>query len=277
MLKTHHADPIAPVAGIHLVGPAGMHARSISRAVRHMTTNLDQKHTLEELAGIAGCSIWHFDRVFHRVTNLTPMTYLSASRIEAAKRLLVTSDTRIIDICYEVGYNSLGSFGKRFTRMIGMSPRQVRAAPLTFDPVAFRGLFRSAIAMVPAQSGVEINVTGPPEAGDDFLVFAGLFNSDVPSLEPAACSLCEGFRTLTMRTPQPGNYTAYAVAIPFDADSEDMILQDCTLRGTGGGVALRAGTQPPRLTIDLHYPDLLGPPLLPILPLMLQKKMEARS
>lgn len=245
---------------------------SVAQVVRHINANLNRKHTLDEFADIAGCSIWHFDRVFHRVTNLSPMNFLSASRIEAAKRLLVTSDTRIIDICYEVGYNSLGSFGKRFTKMVGLSPRQVRAAAADFDPQAFRALFRNASDWPAGSHGVEVTVTAPDQTHDDFLTFVGLFPANVPTLAPAACGLREGLGPVRMRMPPAGRYSIFALAIPRHADAEDMILQDCTLRGTGGKVSVSADARQMSLTVALHEPSLLGPPLLPILPLMLQRK-----
>lgn len=251
-------------------------AHCVAQVVRHMNANLNRKHTLDELADIAGCSIWHFDRVFHRATSLSPMNYLSASRIEAAKRLLVTSDTRIIDICYEVGYNSLGSFGKRFTKMVGLSPRQVRSAAASFDPHAFRALFRHASDRPDIDGGIEVTVTAPDRAGDDFLVFAGLFPANVPTLSPAVCGLREGIGAVGMPMPAPGRYSLFAIALPRFADAEDMILQDCTLRGAGGEVSVAPETDRLCLTLALHEPDLLGPPLLPILPLMLQRRMADR-
>lgn len=253
--------------------PTLTQTRSVSDVVRHINAHLDSKHTLEEFAEIAGCSIWHFDRVFHRVTNMSPMTYLSASRIEAAKRLLVTSDARIIDICYEVGYNSLGSFGKRFTKMVGLSPRQVRLAAANFDPQAFRALFRCASNRSNVAGGMELEVHSAESAGDDLLVFAGLFPADVPTLAPVACALREGTGVVRMRMPAPGRYSIFAIGIPRHADAEDMILQDCTLRGTGGEVTVAVDMVMPRLPVVLYEPDLLGPPLLPILPLMAQQRM----
>lgn len=48
------------------------------------------------------------------------------TRIDAAKRLLIDTTLRVIDICYEVGYNSLGTFSSRFTELVGISPQGFR-------------------------------------------------------------------------------------------------------------------------------------------------------
>lgn len=250
------------------------HLPAISRVTRHLNAHLGQPHTLDELASIAGCSIWHFDRIFHKITHLSPMAYLSAARMEAAKRLLVTSDALIIDICYEVGYTSLGSFGKRFTKMIGLSPRRVRTLARNFDADAFRAMFREAIPNPAPQNPVNVTITAP-EGDDDenYLVFVGLFSSEVPTLQPIACGIRQGMGPLSIAAPPAGRYRGFAVGIPADGDAEDMILQDLTLRGTAEELVVANDQPPPQLDITVRTPNHLSAPLLPIMPLMLQQRL----
>ncbi len=250
------------------------HLPAIARVTRHLNAQLSKRHTLEELAALAGCSIWHFDRIFHKVTHLSPMAYLSAARMEAAKRLLVISDALIIDICYEVGYTSLGSFGKRFTKMIGLSPRRVRTLARNFDADAFRAMFREAIPAPPPENPVKVTITSAEDDNDDnYLVFAGLFNSEVPTLQPVACAIHQGMGPLNIAAPPAGRYRGFAVAIPADGDAEDMILQDLTLRGAGEEIVV-ANDQPlPQMEIAVRTPNSLSAPLLPIMPLMLQQRL----
>ncbi|MEO0972774.1 MAG: AraC family transcriptional regulator [Pseudomonadota bacterium] len=252
------------------------HVPAITRVIRHFNTHLGKRHTLEELAEIAGCSIWHFDRVFHKITHLSPMAYLSASRMEAAKRLLVTSDALIIDICYEVGYTSLGSFGKRFTKMIGLSPRRVRTLSRRFDADEFRAMFRETIPVAPMEHPVQFTAAAPDAESEDYLVFAGLFNSEVPTLEPASCAIREGMGLLSMPAPPAGRYRAFAVGIPVDADAEDMILQDLTLRGGQDPIIVPEHDTPSTVEVEvaLRPPNPLSAPLLPIMPLMLQQRLD---
>ena len=105
---------------------AALHACAIDRVVQYMSANAAEPMRLKVLADIAHCSPWHLDRIFSNATGLSPMRYISLLRINAAKLEIMRSDHRIIEIAYDAGYNSLGSFGKRFTELVGLSPREVR-------------------------------------------------------------------------------------------------------------------------------------------------------
>ena len=47
-------------------------------------------------------------------------------RIDRAKRLLVESELSVTDICFTVGYESLGTFSTHFSARVGVSPREYR-------------------------------------------------------------------------------------------------------------------------------------------------------
>ncbi|MEH6449432.1 MAG: GlxA family transcriptional regulator [Oleispira sp.] len=63
-----------------------------------------------------------FKRRFKCATGDTPLHYLQSLRIEAAKKLLVTSLMAIEDVTYEVGYEDLSSFSKLFKKHAGVTP-----------------------------------------------------------------------------------------------------------------------------------------------------------
>ena len=86
------------------------HARSVERVIRAMTGRLDRPMTNEEMAEIACFSPYHFNRIFRGLTGIPPIQFHYALRLERAKRLLATTDLGVTDICFEVGYNSLGTF-----------------------------------------------------------------------------------------------------------------------------------------------------------------------
>ena len=85
--------------------------------VSWMREHLDQEISMEEMAEKAGVTPFHFLRTFRRWTGVTPALFLSALRLEEAKRLLLTTDRSVTDICFDVGYNSLGTFTTRFTQL----------------------------------------------------------------------------------------------------------------------------------------------------------------
>jgi AraC-like DNA-binding protein len=78
--------------------------------------------SLDHLSKSAGFSRHHFVRAFRRVFGITPHRYLVRRRIEKAQYLLAYSEMSVTDICYEVGFQSLGSFSTQFRRYTGYSP-----------------------------------------------------------------------------------------------------------------------------------------------------------
>jgi AraC-like DNA-binding protein len=82
---------------------------------------------LESLAGKAGVSKYHFLRCFAAVYGRTPARYLTERRIERAQDLLRASNLTVTEICYLVGFASLGSFSSRFSELVGMSPSAYQA------------------------------------------------------------------------------------------------------------------------------------------------------
>ena len=77
---------------------------------------------LDEISSQACFSRYHFLRLFRQAFNKTPHQYLVARRIERAKELLSSRDLRVTDICFEVGFESLGSFSSLFHKTVGHAP-----------------------------------------------------------------------------------------------------------------------------------------------------------
>jgi AraC-like DNA-binding protein len=60
--------------------------------------------------------------LFRQAFNKTPHQYLIERRIERAKELLTADDVRVTDVCFEVGFQSLGSFSSLFRKCVGAAP-----------------------------------------------------------------------------------------------------------------------------------------------------------
>lgn len=84
--------------------------------------------TLDDMARIACLSPTHFLRTFKQVFHETPHRYLTTRRLERAQRLLRQTDLPVTDICFAVGFESLGSFSSLFKRRMGYSPLAYRQA-----------------------------------------------------------------------------------------------------------------------------------------------------
>ena len=78
------------------------------------------------LARIAHTSPRHFTRTFRETFGETPHRYLQRRRIERAMFVLRTTDREVTDVCFAVGFVSLGSFSRMFRRVVGEPPSGFR-------------------------------------------------------------------------------------------------------------------------------------------------------
>src|SRR5699024_1369407 len=104
------------------------HHRMVAHVVQVMRTSHDPL-TLDDLAETAGLSPYYFARTFRAIVGIPPGEFQTALRFERAKQLLLTSPASTTEICFEVGYDSLGTFSSRFKRLVGVGPAQFRALP----------------------------------------------------------------------------------------------------------------------------------------------------
>lgn len=91
--------------------------------IRH---NLYADLSLDELAALCHLSISSFKRKFKAVFNESPKKYIVKKKVEKAATLLTTSDSRISDIAYDVGFDSFATFSRNFTTAYGKSPSKYR-------------------------------------------------------------------------------------------------------------------------------------------------------
>jgi AraC-like DNA-binding protein len=82
--------------------------------------------TLDDMARVAGLSPNHLLRTFKQVFHQTPYQYISAKRIAYAQELLRSTDQCVTDICFAVGFASLGAFSWWFRQKVGVSPTGYR-------------------------------------------------------------------------------------------------------------------------------------------------------
>jgi AraC family transcriptional regulator len=94
----------------------------VERAIEHMYLGLESQLSIDDLARTAILSKFYFSRVFRQTTGLSPGRFLSAIRLQAAKWLLSSTSQPIADVCFAVGYNSVGTFSSRFKFAVGIPP-----------------------------------------------------------------------------------------------------------------------------------------------------------
>ena len=101
--------------------------QQLQKGRQFIETNSMMPISLHEISNVAGFSPYHFIRLFSAYYRQTPYQYLKQCRIEHAKRLLQTSQQSIEQICFAVGYQSLGSFSTLFHQQVGLSPASYRS------------------------------------------------------------------------------------------------------------------------------------------------------
>lgn len=128
------ASMISDLAGepFSAAGVSAQDERRIGRVLRYMERRSDQRLDLDGLAGVAAMSKFHFLRVFHRVTGMTPHQYLIGTRLRQAAGRLGSGGDSISSIAFATGFGDLSTFNAAFRSLFGMSPgafRRLRRSP----------------------------------------------------------------------------------------------------------------------------------------------------
>jgi AraC-like DNA-binding protein len=104
--------------------------RRLCRARDLLAAQYQDKLSLEQAAREACLSPFHFHRLFTSAFGETPHEFMTQRRLALAKRLLASGEMTVTEVCFEVGYASLGSFSHKFRAIAGRSPieyqREVR-------------------------------------------------------------------------------------------------------------------------------------------------------
>jgi AraC family transcriptional regulator len=239
---------------------------AVDKVIAAMRGRIDQPFSLDEMARIAYLSPFYFNRVFRQLTGLPPRRFHTALRIAAAKRLLLTTDFSVTEVCLEVGYQSLGTFTTHFHELVGVSPRELRR--LASEPA--RAATEVADAFASAQDdavapAIEGNVLG---VGEDQVTFVGLFHRPYAQGVPVACTALAGPGPYALRTSAEGSYHVAAAAFASSEDVRSCLLPDA------GSALVASMSAPVRLSpagptpCDLRLRPSRGtdPPILLALP-----------
>lgn len=96
---------------------------------------------ISDLAAAAFSSPAHFVRRFKAAFGETPHRYLQRRRIERAKEMLRNTQTSVTEICFAVGFSSLGTFSRTFKHLSGASPSRYRANWRRLTPPPLPGCY----------------------------------------------------------------------------------------------------------------------------------------
>lgn len=190
--------------------------KAVERVIRAMKANLGEPITIDDMARTAMFSKFHFSRMFQRVTGISPGRFLSALRLQEAKRLLLTSSMTVADISHLVGYNSIGTFSSRFRVSVGVSPTTYRQYEGFVDPLEERphrhGRGDSSV--------VRGHVHHAAQARPGHIVI-GLFPDRIAQGLPVRHTTLDSAGTFTITGVPAGEWYLIARSVDTGADEEE--------------------------------------------------------
>ncbi|WP_163268454.1 GlxA family transcriptional regulator [Chelativorans alearense] len=110
----------------HLVGQMS-ETTFIQKAQAYMLENLDQELHVEAIAKKVGMSTRNFGRVFRTELGMTPLDFIIAARIDAARRLLEDTNRPLQSVAKASGFCDLGAMRRAFSKTIGVTPSEYRS------------------------------------------------------------------------------------------------------------------------------------------------------
>lgn len=168
----------------------------------------DESLNLDELAQASNLSSFHFNRLFKKLIGIPPRKFLMLIRLAESKKLLLETNWNSTDICFEVGYNSLGTYTTKFTEMVGVSPKEFRNKTdlptwgeqyIPFEHISFIGKYTVSI---------ELRLPENFEGN----CFIGLFTTPMPVGQPIACAIQKTNGNVLLQGISPGEYFLFAAA-----------------------------------------------------------------
>jgi AraC family transcriptional regulator len=165
-------------------------ADPLERARAFVAANGAEPLSLEALASVAGLSTYHFARQFTARFGVSPMAYVRERRMAlAASRLTDAKPPALVELAFDLGFESQEGFTRAFKRAHGVSPGRYRKNPISEETAAMSDVLQDRLTMSPTP----VSKPGFRVAG-----FSGVFDeatrAQIPMLWPK----------LIQRLPVPG-------------------------------------------------------------------------
>lgn len=249
------------------------HRQAVQRVIAAMRDRLDEPLMLQDMAEIACLSPFHFNRVFHQTTGIPPTQFLYALRLEAAKKLLLTTSRSVTEICFEVGYNSLGTFTYRFTQLVGLSPVRLRQMAQLLAVSSLEAMLENE-GMKLTAGPIRLCATGRINCATSFsgIIFVGLFDARIPQGRPVGGTLLTGLGRYHAGPLPDGRYYTLAAGLPRSKEAITYWLPDPATLLVGASrnpILVRNGKPIGQMDVVLRPTAITDPPILVALPALL--------
>ncbi len=122
----------------------------LNNAMDYMEENMCKELNLEEVAKLACCSTYHFQRMFAYMAGIPLSEYIRRRRMSLAAVDLQAGDNKVIDVALKYGYDSPTAFNRAFQGIHGISPSKAKEEGITliaYPPIRFQITIKGVSAM----------------------------------------------------------------------------------------------------------------------------------
>jgi len=122
---------------------------NLNKAINYIEKHLTDEIDYEEVAKIACCSVYHFQRMFSYMVDMSLSEYIRKRRMSLAA-VELQNGSKVIDISIKYGYDSPTAFNRAFKKVHGVAPSKVKKTGITlkaFPPISFKIIIKGEAEM----------------------------------------------------------------------------------------------------------------------------------
>jgi AraC family transcriptional regulator len=237
---------------------AELHEKAVTRVIELLRSNPERTWSIKDMARAAFMSPFHFIRVFQEVAEIAPCKFQWVLKIAAAKQLLLRTELPILEISRKVGYNSLGTFTRRFSELVGISPHRFRHLARTTNAAAIQ----SAIETYESPPRPESVFSGRVHAPARFrgTIVVACFSTRLPQGRPLEHAIADPSDAFRLRRPSAREFYLYAFGVPHTEANTAWFTDENLLRARSFCTAPWADQAPQELVLRPAQPT--DPPIL---------------
>ena len=230
----------------------------LNKAISYIEEHLTEEISYDELARIACCSAYHFQRMFAYMAGVPLSEYIRRRRMSLAAAELQGGEEKVIDIGMKYGYTSPTAFNRAFQSVHGMAPSMAKkgGAPMkAYPPISFKitvkgaeelnyrieekAAFRIVGVSHPLDKEIEKNFKTVPQMWQN-----AAMNGTIEKLAPLMNDQPMGVLGVSVCNDKEDWRYFIAVSSSADADNalDEYIIPACTwavFSGTGTGMSIQ--------------------------------------
>ncbi len=230
----------------------------LNKAISYIEEHLTEEISYDELARIACCSVYHFQRMFAYMAGVPLSEYIRRRRMSLAAADLQSGEGKIIDIGMKYGYTSPTAFNRAFQSVHGMAPSMAKkgGSPMkAYPPISFKitvkgveelnyrieekAAFRIVGVSHPLDKEIEKNFKTVPQMWQN-----AAMNGTIEKLAPLMNDQPMGVLGVSICNDKEDWRYFIAVSSSADADNtlDEYIIPACTwavFSGTGTGMSIQ--------------------------------------